>query len=103
MMDEIYTIHDMALNVLVSKPEARNDDWVLFYWICKKINPEVEFMPFSRVLLNHKLLGLPSIETVSRCRRKLCEEFEELKGSNHIEKGRKEKQEEYKRYAKGIL
>lgn len=51
-------------------------------------------------MTQHKYLGLPSFESVSRTRRKLQAQHPELAGSHPVQKMRATGEKAYRRYAK---
>lgn len=70
-------IEPMVEKALRENKETRKDDFVLYYEVAKQIvNPDISL---KGALLNHKKLGLPPFESVSRCRRKLQERDNSLK------------------------
>lgn len=81
-------------NVLRNHPDARDDDFRLYGWVCKETNPEIMDMPFKKVMWLSNSFDLPSYETITRQRRKLQEQIPELRGKKY--KIRQERQSEYK-------
>lgn len=74
---KITVIEPMVEKALRENKETRKDDFVLYYEVAKQIvNPDISL---KGALLNHKKLGLPPFESVSRCRRKLQERDNSLK------------------------
>ncbi len=57
-------------------------------------------MPLAEIMTQHKYLGLPSFESVSRTRRKLQARYPELAGSRPVQKMRATGEKAYRRYAK---
>lgn len=97
---KLETTENIVLKVLKSYDLARKDDFYLYYCVCREINLNVATIDkFSYVMLNHKKLGFPSFESVTRARRKLFEKYPELK-PYHVTKKREEKEEEYKEYSR---
>lgn len=80
-MKTIFYVSDLVEDALKSDPKLRDDDNLLYIKICQKLNPVVLGMEFSTVLEHRASLGIPSIETVGRCRRKLQEFNPELRAS----------------------
>ena len=74
-------------------PDARDDDFRLYGWVCKEICPQIMDLPFKQVLWQNNQLGLPSYETVTRARRKAQEQHESLRGKKYHK--RQEKQIDY--------
>ena len=69
-------LEGIVREVLEQNPNARKDDFILIELVMGKfINTD---MSFKSVCLAHKELGLPSLEGITRCRRKLQAENPEL-------------------------
>ena len=88
-----------VLRVLVDIPETRKDDFLLIKYVLDDVvSTEISF---GSIMLNHKELGIPSFESITRCRRKLQEKNPELVDIPTLAI-REEKFEEYKQYALDI-
>ena len=85
-------------SILLNNPKTRNSDTVLYEAICIKINPNVENMSFSEVMLNRDMLGLPKYNSVSRVRRKLQRDHEELRATKEVTDKRYENWKEVRDY-----
>ena len=97
---EEHELQNKVLLVLEKYEETRSDDFKLYFHVCRAINENVAIMDrFSYVMLNHKELGFPSFESVTRCRRKIFEKYPNLKPKK-VTKFREEKEEEFKEYAR---
>ena len=80
--------------------DARNDDMVLYLALCNACLKDAGAMPLAEIMTQHKYLGLPSFESVSRTRRKLQARYPELAGSRPVQKMRATGEKAYRRYAK---
>lgn len=80
-MKEIYNVDTIVRKLLADYPETRNSDSLLYIAVCKQINPAFVKMPFEKVLLERKQLGLPKQATVGRARRKIQEHNKALRGT----------------------
>lgn len=94
----IKTMHHKVMRVLLDNPQARSSDKVLisevysrFYDVCNE--------PFWMVM--EEMTGLPSFETITRCRRKIQEEHEELRADDPVETERINRQMDFIEYARG--
>lgn len=85
--------------VLLENQNARNDDFILYDRVVKVINPKLYEMGFTYVMNNHK--GLPAFETISRCRRRLQNQYDDLKASQEVEMLRTERELEFTEYYGG--
>ena len=93
-------VENIVKKVLEEYPDSRNDDFVLIYRVYKEINESAMIRElFCEVMLNHKEYGLPAFESVSRARRKLQAEHEELRANKKVEEARINKTSEYIDYA----
>ena len=70
-MRNLKTIEGKVKAILEKDEEARNDDMLLYLKVCNTCLKDTGAMPFAEVMLQYRYLGLPSIESVGRTRRKL--------------------------------
>lgn len=103
---ELNTTTELVKDILEKHPDARNSDNLLYCYVLAiighKTGIKYESMPIEIILPNLKIYGLPSIETVGRCRRKIVEAYPELAGNNTVEAGRILNEEAFKNYARKI-
>lgn len=98
-MKSIYNTSELVEDALINDPKLRDDDNLLYIHICKRINPIVIGMNFETVLTNRAHMGIPSMETVGRCRRKIQETHPNLRSSKKVEDARYEHYKEVMEYA----
>ena len=98
-MSRLYKIEDIVKEILKEMPETRDDDFRLVAEVYFKLNPDIVNLSFPMVMLAHKTLNLPYFESITRSRRKLQAEFEELRPSKEVEEARINKQSDYINYA----
>ena len=101
-MKRIKKVQDTVQFILETQPDTRNSDDLLLAKVFGSINKDCLMLPFSVVLTNRKALGLPSIKSVDRCRRKLQRAYPELKASEEVEAFREEEQFKYENYGKMV-
>ena len=89
-MTDLDNIYDCVKEILEHDIKARGDDSVLYVKVCKIKNPAVLTLPFYMVMQDTRKLKLPAFESVSRARRKVQSDFEELKPSESICEAREE-------------
>ena len=77
-MRSLNTLENMVREVLKRNPEARDDDRVLTLEIWTRIFGISPWMPVSEAMLDKEL---PSQESIGRCRRKIQQTDESLRGS----------------------
>lgn len=86
--------YNTVLNILRECPEARDDDNILIVKVDTVLNPAVNDMPYSLVMLNRKQFGLPSCETIRRSRQRAQELNADVRASNKAKSIRKIHEEE---------
>ena len=97
-MAKILTIHQMVERILRDYPGTRDDDRELIKTLYGKYYGVDYYNPWGAVI---KDKNLPSFESIRRCRQKIQEHNEDLRGTKKSEDARLEKQEEYIEYARG--
>ena len=90
---ELKTTTELVKAILTENPETRNSDRLLY----------VELTKYYSEKFNLDSWGLPEIETVGRCRRKLQRDYPELRANDTVEGFRTVRQEEFKKYARGTV
>lgn len=80
---------------------TRDDDHKLFVWVVYYIKPELLEESFRNAFFYASTNGMPSYESISRCRRKLQEKHPSLRGKTWEK--RHEKENDYiRQFAKGV-
>lgn len=104
-MSKLHTMEKIVLKVLEEYPVSREDDYVLYAFVCAEesgktalVNGEYLTKPFLEVMMSHKAYKMPNWETVTRCRRKIQEKRPDLIAPTAARKRRKE-EEKYRQYA----
>lgn len=98
----------LVKSILESYPETRDDDYLLWLKAVRWAVPQNEIaryldMPFSEFMKYAKCMKIPHYETVSRSRRKLQENYPELRASAETQAARARLEEEYREYARSIV
>lgn len=99
-MKSIKKVQDIVQHVLETEPDTRNSDDLLVAKVCGEINGECLMLPFCVVMTNRKKLGLPSLKSIDRCRRKLQRAYPELRANDTVEAFRELEEEKYEAYGK---
>lgn len=99
-MRNLKTIENKVKTILKKNEDARNDDMVLYLALCNLCLKDAGAIPLAEIMTQHRSLGLPSFESVSRTRRKLQAQHPELAGSRPVQKMRATGEKAYRRYAK---
>ena len=81
MMDKarLKDLHKLVEKILRENKEARTDDCYLYALLVSTINPNVYAHSFHYVMTRSQEFGLPILDSVTRCRRKVLKEFPELR------------------------
>lgn len=89
---------DIVYGLLKEHKIFRVDDFLLYGAVIKKMGVDTT-RPFKEIIINHKALSLPSFESVTRARRKLQEQYQDLVdyGMAVVRAEQKEKFIEYSR------
>lgn len=96
-MAKISIVEPLVEEALRINPATRGDNFLLYVAVLKKyIDPK---MSLQSVFENHKTLGIPSLETITRCRRKLQEKNPALR-DEVADKVRKDDEMEFVEYAR---
>ena len=85
-----------VLDALKTNKRARTSDFILYGSVLKRMGLNLD-MTLKEFLTNATSIGVPSFETVSRCRRKLQEQMPELK-DEQVAVARENKTIEYINY-----
>lgn len=99
---EIKEVANIVKNILETNKEARENDNLLYIEVVYAINPNLVTSNFRYVFENARDLGIPPFESVSRSRRKLQEQHEELRASKKMQEAREDKQEEILDYVREV-
>jgi len=91
MKENIFTkTEDYVRYVLENYPPSRSDNELLTLLVWQHMNPNICTLKVDEVLMNRKLLKIPSMETITRCRRKIVEYDDTLQGTEETERERLE-------------
>lgn len=86
------------VEALKNHPETRGDNFLLYNEVLKHyIDTSASLYG---VFKHHAELGIPSLESITRCRRKIQERNPSLRPVEDIQEARKAEESEYLKYAK---
>ena len=102
-MKDMKTTENIVKELLTDNVLARNNDDYLTLRVYGRINPDAITKPLQFVLTNRKALGLPSLKSIERARRKLQRKYPELSANGLVEAYRQQNENDYKAYARGEL
>lgn len=97
-MAKIAMIEWIVFEELTDNPETRGDNFLLYIAVLRHfidVNT-----PLAEVFRNHKALGIPSLETITRCRRKLQNLHPDLR-DEEADRIRRQEEEAFFAYANG--
>ena len=99
---ELKQLKDFVIETLKQGETFRENDDLLYLTICVKLFPNrgsITNMTVADFFTNRKKYGLPTFESVSRCRRKAQEENPALRPREAIQKGREIQQDRFYNFA----
>ena len=94
---ELNLLKDLVTETLKQGETFRENDDLLYLTICIKLfsnRGSITNMTVADFFTNRKKYGLPTFESVSRCRRKAQEENPALRACERVQKAREYKREE---------
>ena len=94
---ELKQLKDLVTETLKQGETFRENDDLLYLTICIKLfsnRGSITNMTVADFFTNRKRYGLPTFESVSRCRRKAQEENPALRPCERVQKAREYKREE---------
>lgn len=88
--------------ILARIPATRSDDYLLTYYVIESFLYEkgITSECFFEIMANHKVYNLPSIEGITRTRRRLQERHAEIRADRETETARRDEEQEYIRIAR---
>ena len=94
-------IANLVKDILENEPDARSDDMYLYYLFCTKYGfiSDNNFYKIFKDSHFRNDTGLSVFESVSRARRKIQAENEDLRPSKAVQEARLDKEVEYINYA----
>lgn len=92
-----FTLENVVYTVLSRSKESRKDDFILVLEVIREYCPPLIDMKIKDILMEHKELGLPSFESITRARRKVQKEYPELIDYD-TKKRREQLKKEFKNY-----
>lgn len=106
---EIIKLYDLVKKLLQEKEELRGDDDLLYltvirivhpYWNNGRITTDIENATIGEFFTSRKSAKLPTFESVTRCRRKVQEEFPDLRPPKKVQEARRVQEEKFYDYSK---
>ena len=102
---ELKQLKEIVIETLKQGETFRENDDELYFAVCVKVNSRISDRLLSDMTVgeffgNRKRYGLPTYESVSRCRRKAQEEHPDLKPCEKIQEAREEQEEKFYNFSK---
>ena len=101
-MGKLKDLEKRVRTILKEKPAARGDDDLLYSYLMKDMKINLRNLTAQKFILSYRKLGIPTIETVGRCRRMVQEKDETLKPTPDIVLKRRKLETSYYNYSLGI-
>lgn len=101
-LNDLYTVKDIVEQILWMNTDARENDMILYKEVCRKMNPDFLNLSFGDAMDKALAMGMPTTESVRRCRQKLQHEAPLFFGSHsrRCNVARAKKQKEYREFAR---
>ena len=100
-MTKLKELEPVVKEILKEKPATRGDDDLLYVYVLDQMHINLSSYSVTSFLLNYRKLGVPTIESVGRCRRKIQTKNEELKPTPDIILKRKKLKNSFYNYSLG--
>lgn len=100
-MTKLKELESVVKEILKQKPATRGDDDLLYVYVLDQMHLNLSSYSVTSFLLNYRKLGVPTIESVGRCRRKVQTKYEELKPTSDIILKRKKVENSFYDYSLG--
>lgn len=105
-MKRLKDLSNRVKNILEQNVSARNSDNVLYLHVLRSYGEEkgmdIDKMSVPMLLLHCKDMGLPSLESMGRARRKVQELYPELRADDNVQAMREEQEEAYRAFAREV-
>lgn len=99
-MKEIKKIEEKVLDILITYPDTRGCDFVLYARYIQLCNPELADVGLVYALMEAKRLKMPNYESVTRSRRRIQATHPELRPPQKISGKRAAREDLFREYAK---
>lgn len=100
-MGKLKDLEKKVRKILTEKPRSRGDDDLLYKYVLADMKVNLTNVSASEFLLSYRKMGLPTIESVGRCRRKVQAKDETLKPTPDIVLKRKKVENSFYCYSVG--
>ena len=97
-MTKLKDLEKRVRKILEKNPKTRGDDDLLYNYVLKEMKVDLNITA-KDFLLSYRKMGIPTIETVGRCRRKVQSKDETLKPTPDIVLNRKKLEKSFYNYS----
>lgn len=105
-MKRLKELSNRVKTILEENESARNSDNVLYLHVLRSYGEEkgldIDRMSVPMLLLHCRDMGLPSLESTGRARRKVQELHPELRSSDDVQAKKEEREEAFRTFAKEV-
>lgn len=101
-MEKLKDLEKKVRKVLKDNPNTRGDDDLLYKYVLADMNINLSKFNAESFLLSYRKMGIPTIESVGRARRKVQSKDETLKPTPEIVLKRKKLENSFYCYSLGI-
>ena len=101
-MEKLRDLEKRVAKILKENPSTRGDDDLLYDYVLDDLKVDTSKFSVESFLLNYRKMGIPTIETVGRCRRKIQAKDETLKPTPDIVLKRRKLETSFYNYSLGI-
>lgn len=99
---EFSRVYDLVKAILVSDKQARNSDRIMYYdYLTWYYGDKMMNITLAEALEDPDKYNLPNYDTITRARRKVQADHEELRSDKAIEKMRRKREEDFVKFAVG--
>ena len=100
-MAKLKELEPVVKKILKENPPTRGDDDLLYLDVLDEMQINLRDFTAESFLLNYRKLGIPTIETVGRCRRRIQAKDETLKPTPDIVLKRRQLENSFYNYSLG--
>ncbi len=101
-MEKLKDLEKKVRVILKNNPVTRGDDDLLYEYLLEDMKVNLSSITARTFLLSYRKMGIPTIETVGRCRRRIQAKDETLKPTPEIVLKRRRLETSFYNYSLGI-
>lgn len=98
-MSKLKNLEIEVRKILTKHPATRADDDLLYSFVCKTMKVDLTKITAKEFILKYRKEGIPTIESVGRCRRRLQSEYTSLKPTPEVELKRRKTEQSFYFYS----